>query len=503
MTSLSPPIHGSIEPAVLPRVVRDLWRARASGVLDLRKRDIGRLIVFQNGNIVFAATNQKDERLGERLVRAGRIKRSDLDLAFRVMERSHERIGRTVVDLGWITPMDMQRFVATQIKEIVYSVFTWDEGHYRFDFESSTDALAEDASLQIKTAEVIFEGAHRISDVQAIRAGLGSLEQVAAFADGKKLSIPVTLEDGHLLSRVNGLRTLREIIETSPLAEEDSLRRVYALLLAEVLVLRESEAGVASVEAVSDRSMTDEERQFRNAVRARHAALPLGDLYDRLGVDFGGSEEKIREGFECVMASLEPHESFASLVGDLNDIVATLRQRARDAYETLSVAETRARYDREFAHAAPGSSLADPETATALGPSERAGEPATARDPVEAELCYYEASRLFTAGDYFDAVASLTRAVQFDPDNPAYHCLLGQWLSQNPGCWDAAQAHFERAITLDVANVDAHLGLAALYEDSDASNEAMALYEKILVLEPENAVAREKLQPQPARSANS
>ena len=127
------PPQGRLEAAALPRIVRNLWRAEATGVLHLSNKDASKRIIFNHGDIVFAGTNQENERLGERLIRAGKIKRSVLDLSFRIMERSNERFGKTVVDLGWVSPMEMQRAVAAQIKDIIYSVFTWNEGDYRFE----------------------------------------------------------------------------------------------------------------------------------------------------------------------------------------------------------------------------------------------------------------------------------------------------------------------------------------------------------------------------------
>ncbi len=442
--------------------------------------------MFQKGNIVFAATNQKNERLGERLVRAGKLKRSDLDLAFRVMERSNERIGRTVVDLGWLSPMEMQRFVATQIQDIVYSVFSWNEGHYRF--EPSESDVTEELPLQIKTAEVIHEGARRISDFDAICAGIGRRDRALAFSGGKKLSIPVTLDDGHILSKVDGIRTIDEIVAASPLSEEDSLRRVYALLLAEVLIARNPDGSVDSGDDATA-SVRSRERQFRGSVKARHAALPLGDLYDRLGVDFGASEGQIRDGFEGAMAALEPEVAYRRDVADLEELLTTLKIKIREAYEILSVSETRARYDREFAHAAPGSTLAGEPGSLTEDTAAATEDDESAR----AELEYLEAQRLFDNGDYFDAVAALSVAVRLDPDNGYYHRQLGLWLSQNPGCWDTAEVHLEKAIAIDAEDVEARLGLAELHEDSEESDRADQLYREVLRIEPSNITAREKL----------
>src|SRR3990172_10126878 len=154
MAESPPPTSRTIGTAMLPEVVRDLWKARASGTLVLERGSETKRIVFQRGDIVFAATNVEKERLGERLVREGKIRRSVLELALRVMERSSERLGTTMVEWGWVSSPEMGRAVATQIKEIIYSVFSWSSGQYRFELEEK--AVPPDLVLDIRNAEMIY-----------------------------------------------------------------------------------------------------------------------------------------------------------------------------------------------------------------------------------------------------------------------------------------------------------------------------------------------------------
>ena len=318
MGSKIQPPHGRLEAAALPRIVRDLWRAEATGILHLWNKDASKRIMFNRGDIVFAGTNQENERLGERLIRAGKIKRSVLDLSFRVMERSKERFGKTVVDLGWVSPMEMQRALAAQIKDIIYSVFTWYQGDYRF--EVSQEPVSDDLALELHTAEVIYEGACRVSDFAAIRVGVGSWKSSLVLADGKRLGIPVTQDDGYILSRVDGIASIGDIVATSPLGEEETLRRIYALLLAGVVEIGDPEKRaheVTVVTVVEEPTVTEDERRFRDAVLARHAALEFGNYYDRLGVDLDASAKKVRAAYEEVIASLEPTAAFQDRVGDI------------------------------------------------------------------------------------------------------------------------------------------------------------------------------------------
>ena len=507
------PPQGRLETAALPRIVRDLWRAGATGILHLWNQTEGKRIVFKNGDIVFAGTNQDNERLGERLIRAGKIKRSVLDLSFRVMERSHERFGKTVVDLGWVSPMEMQRSVAAQIKDIIYSVFTWQEGDYRF--EVTHEPVSDDLALELQTAEVIYEGACRFGNVDAIRAAIGSWNNPLVLTEGKRLSIPVTQDDGYVLSRVDGEASIGDIVATSPLGEEETLRHIYALQLAGVIEVSdtskpsrdvgdeelpeiEPSAPESQPSAFSeDPVVSEEERRFRDAVLARHAALQFGNYYDRLGADLDASSKRIRAAYEEVMASLEPAATFRDRIDDIQKKLDNVRRQVREAYEVLSVAETRWQYDRSVANLSPESTLAAHTVTNTIDPVSRTADtlaPGTSPRREQAELLFLEAKRLHNGGDYFDAIASLNEALNMNPMSGQYHRLLAQWLAQNPGCWEASQEHFERAIELDGQDIEAYLGLAALHEEASHVDKASPLYEHILSLDPDNRVAREKLE---------
>jgi curved DNA-binding protein CbpA len=482
MDTPSLPSSGRIERASLPPVVRDLWRARASGSLHLTNGSATKRIVFKSGDIVFAATNVEQERLGERLIRAGKVKRSVVDLACRVIERSHERFGKTLVEMGWVTPAEMKESVAAQIKDIVRSVFTWESGSFRF--EPSDDPVPPDLLLELQTAELVYEGARRISDLKAIRAGVGSPSSRLRLVDGRHLAIPVTRDDGFILARVDGRTSIRDIVSSSPLGQEDSLRRVYALMLAGVLERdttkpdrnEEGETGEDAKDLPSD-----EEKRFRDGVVARYAAMRFGNLYDRLGVDFGASEETIREAYAEVLASLRPDPSFEANLDDLERRLVDVSRKVAEAFETLVDPMKRRAYDRSLNGYSPESTIASQGfSSETIAP----GTPTREEDPAgkaqrEAELYYLEGTRLAEDGEYFDAIASLSEAVRLHPRKGSYHRHLAKLLAQNPSCLEAAQEHFERAIELDDTDEEAYNELARLYQEEGLTGKAQQIKVKL------------------------
>ena len=493
------PPRGRIDTATLPVVVRDLWRAQASGTLHLENGATTKQIYFRQGEIVFAATNVECERLGERLVRAGKIKRSVLELAVRVMERSHQRIGRTISEWGWLSSTEIERWVATQIREIIYSVFTWSSGTYRF--EPADDPIPSDLTLELPTAEVVYEGARRTSDLKAIRAGVGPPSSILRLAEGERLGIPITKDEGVILSRIDGRSTILDIVSDSPLAEEETLRRVYALMLAGVVARDDSHKLARSRPSrpkpdSGGAEPSDEEKRFRDAVTARHAAMKFGNYYDRLGVDSGASETRIRQAHEEVVRSLEPDPEFASQLGDIDKRLREVRDRVEEAFKVLADPDLRRNYDRRLTGSSSESTVAaatlamPPAPATKQRPEVDTSRtllppaPASAKAAQEAELQYLEAKRFWQSGDYFDAVATMSEAVRLDPSKSKYHRVLGLWLAENPSCTEAAQEHFELAIVLDPKDREAHEGLARLFEQEGLQDKAKKLLDKIATLEP-------------------
>jgi tetratricopeptide (TPR) repeat protein len=482
----SPPTGGTLGTATLPEVVRDLWKARATGTLVLERGDVTKRIVFQRGDIVFAATNVEKQRLGERLVREGKIKRSVLELALRVMERSSERLGTTMVEWGWVSSSDMGRAVATQIKDIIYSVFSWSSGQYRFEPEEKP--VPADLVLELCTAEVIYEGARRMSDLAGIEVGLGAASDIVGLAEGGHLWIPITQEDGYILARIDGRTPLGRIVSGSPLGKEETQRRLYAMLLAGVIEKRERPAPVEGpAQALPQRIPSDAETRFRDGVVARHAAMKFGSFYDRLGIVPAASEKRVRHASEDALKSLEPDASFASELDDLSKRMGEVRASVAEAYETLADPERRRAYDRSLS-GAPSEATVAAEALTALtvAVESHAAQPAkppkakpSRKAAQEAELYFLEANRHWQAGDYFDAVASINEAVRLNPNKANYHRVLGRWLAENPSCVEAAREHFERAIALDPADREAQLELAKLFESEGEPEKARGIYQKL------------------------
>jgi hypothetical protein len=151
--------------------VQALHTKRWTGTLTVTNRGIGRSIAVQEGRMVFASSSDPDDRLGELLLRRGRISlRQYLDAGKSVAPG--KRLGTVLVEKGILIPKDLVRSVIEHTQEIIYAAFLWTEGHYRLQ---EGPPSAEVITLKISTPDIIMEGIRRIEAWSRIDRAVGGV----------------------------------------------------------------------------------------------------------------------------------------------------------------------------------------------------------------------------------------------------------------------------------------------------------------------------------------
>jgi hypothetical protein len=85
----------------------------------------------KDGRLVFAFSSARDDRLGELLLRRGRITLHQYVDASRAM-RKGIRLGTVLVEQGALDARELVKVVMDHTQEIIYSAFQWTEGLYHF-----------------------------------------------------------------------------------------------------------------------------------------------------------------------------------------------------------------------------------------------------------------------------------------------------------------------------------------------------------------------------------
>ncbi len=101
-------------------------RARSMGA-SVRKE-----LYLNNGRLLHVASSDREELLGEYLVRRGRLAREQLDAALGSLQRFGGRLGDTLIGLGLVDAVDVFRAIRDQGRDRVAALITWEEGMVTF-----------------------------------------------------------------------------------------------------------------------------------------------------------------------------------------------------------------------------------------------------------------------------------------------------------------------------------------------------------------------------------
>ncbi|HEX9021899.1 MAG TPA: DUF4388 domain-containing protein [Nitrospirota bacterium] len=156
---MSNPHSGNIRNTPLSDVLERLRRGKATGTLTVRSssNDIVKSLSIVDGQIVFASSTDIRDRLGEILVRSGKLTREKLDHALQLYRDNAglKKFGAILVENEFVHPKDLFSSLKTQVKDVIYSLFLWSEGDYSFEARLSSEIIHLQLDFQELIAEII------------------------------------------------------------------------------------------------------------------------------------------------------------------------------------------------------------------------------------------------------------------------------------------------------------------------------------------------------------
>jgi hypothetical protein len=221
------PTH-SIAEKEFPDLVQALYERKWTGLLVFNHMAVEKLVSVQNGHLVFASSSNRDDRLGEVLMRTGRITLKQFMDASRKIKQG-TRLGAILVDDGVLDPKELVKVVVEHTQEIIYGLFLWTEGMYQLhDGVSSAEAI----TLKLSTPNIILEGIRRIDSWTRIEWALGGVEaRYERPANYRQEMGDMNLSPQQLaiLRMLEQPRAVFEVCEQSALPTFDVCRTLWAL----------------------------------------------------------------------------------------------------------------------------------------------------------------------------------------------------------------------------------------------------------------------------------
>ncbi len=222
----------------LPHLLAAFYQAKETGELGLQKGQVKKIIYFESGMPVFALSNLVADRLGQFLVRAGKIDEQTLKQAAEEAATTRQRTGDVLILMGALTDEERLYYVGQQIKSILYSVFAWEEGSFTLSFQAR--ARKEAIKLDIHPANLIMRGVKKLYKPERLKRLMPeNVRPVPSQEPSFNLSdVELQSWEAHLLPRCDGSKTVADLLKVAGKTETEVLGTLVGLTSLRVLDLR-------------------------------------------------------------------------------------------------------------------------------------------------------------------------------------------------------------------------------------------------------------------------
>jgi len=465
-------------------------------VLEVRRRQVWKRILLEDGVPVDCRSNLSHETLGRYMVLEGKLSEEEFTASLSKSAARGIPMGEVLLENVLISAVDLFRVLQQNLAKKLLDLFTWNEGELRRLEETPQSA----SSLKVKVPQLILTGLTRFAPQEQVDMAVGPLVGTRLVLNPRP---PFPLEEIRLSPRQAQLaealrpgRRMGELAETTGLPVDEITRLLYALCTLGVAVaadsvpkdligaappLRPALAGTGTfplpslaapapapappepekpspapaataaktapaTPAAPAVNLQELERR-RNEIMQTYLSYRRQDAFDLLNVPEEATAQEVDEKF------LAFSRRFAPWSLDHPDLAA-MTERARD----LFLAGARA-YGELCDREQRGTLLFRRKTLR----DERAKKPAASfaikTDLLDAEAQYRKGKSLLDAGKPRDALVLLEFAADCDPQN-------GVYAAETAWCRFVVSATYAdrslRELT-EALRIDPHCGLAEFY----------------------------------------
>ena len=485
-------MHGSISDTAVSDLIAKIFFSKSNGVLRLSQDEVKKNLYFIEGGIVFAHSNLRTERLGEILLRLGKITEEEFQQA--TLEPDEEkRIGQTLLDKGLIAPSEVKAGVAYQVQQILFSVLNWDWGEY--EFQEKNNPVFDDIRVEVSTPVILIDGIRNIQNPVVLERLIGENDGALVElgpAEDKLIRLNMDLAEETIMSCIDDRATVGRLKSITHLTPVEFNRALYSLILSGAVSLKKG--GVdpwrqrISVGSGSQGLITERMKPggpARTQPMAAHRPKTMSESEVR----------KMIEEAEKEFRNLQDEEILNVFPDSSEMEIQTAYNRIADVYCPLYYSEDRyldLKPQLKFIVARLTSAYHKlMERAAAQQPLEGSLDGRSGSESTSSEISTKAARSLLTESGEMK-LKELMDLVKAQPENLDLLRQVGKKL-QLAGRAREGEKYLQKALNLEPQSVEAHLALAEFYQLQGLKFKAFKHLNTILQLQPDNQRALEMM----------
>lgn len=223
-------LAGDVTAMPLLGLMNLLGQSRETGRVVVRHRDVERVILLKTGDVASVGSNLPRDRMGEFLVRLGKIDERQLQTAVDLGQRSGQRIGQCLVQLKLLQPHELWTCIQEQMTEIFSELCSWQAGSFVMYRVPADHPFPQTPALSMQ--HLLLEAVRRADEMSVFRERIPNVQarlrrtakEAGELEDEDRATFALFEDQGQLGA------TVAEVASTLQVAEFNATRLCYQLL---------------------------------------------------------------------------------------------------------------------------------------------------------------------------------------------------------------------------------------------------------------------------------
>lgn len=237
-------LRGVFDSKSFAEVLAEVYRWRASGALLLKRRNVKKIVYFRDGTPEVVKSNLLVECLGRVLVRHKMISEAECEESLGRMKKSKRMQGTVLIEMGCISPHNLQHALKLQLQEKLFDVFRWDDGE--FQLNPKAPVPPDPVGVGMTCGQLILEGVKRAYDEERLARVFSGVDDKYVYPSDQPLyalqDVGLGDEERELLQVADGRKTVGTLRALGVLEPLETDRLLYAMSCAQMIELKDTPA---------------------------------------------------------------------------------------------------------------------------------------------------------------------------------------------------------------------------------------------------------------------
>ncbi len=207
-----------------------VYTNKVNGVGAIKANGISKNLVFHEGRLVRAATNRKEERIGNIILQKESLTPARLDMLVNDAAMQGKKIGQYLVEKGLLSLDALKDILSLQMEQILVDIIVWQRGYFYF-FERP---IVKELIVNYDPLNLARVATYRGLSLAEFRNKIPNRKLIfrpSPYAETRRQVIQQKLNEAHkfIFSLIDGTRNIEQLARFSGIDENSVIEILYKL----------------------------------------------------------------------------------------------------------------------------------------------------------------------------------------------------------------------------------------------------------------------------------